>query len=114
MLTADDIPVIDAPTGTEHCDVTVQARRTVGSQVYSAWQARSIRLFIPDGIKLAEAEFWIGYGADARLSALRADLFVELGGSAGLSVPQAELHIEHGPDARLGLIRVDLYIEVIP
>src|SRR6056297_1158189 len=57
-LTKEDVPILAAPTGTKHFEVRVQARRTTGTISYEAWQARSIRLFMPDGIKVAEVSTW--------------------------------------------------------
>ncbi len=96
-LTKDDLPILSAPTGTKHLDLRVQARRVAGSVTYDARAARSIRLFMPDGIKVAEASLWAELGSEARLTVARADLFHEVGG-----------------DARLTAAATDLYIEVIP
>ena len=40
----------------------MQARRVAGSATYEARAARAIRLFMPDGIKVAEAGLWTSSG----------------------------------------------------
>jgi hypothetical protein len=125
------VPILEAPTGTKHLEVRVQARRAAGSAVYAAWQARSIRLFMPDGIKFAEASGWHELGGAARLTVALGEVLVELGGrerlsvasvevwaghggGAGLSVPVAEAFLEEGGGVRLTAAVASLYIEVIP
>ena len=125
------MPLLDAPSGTKHLDVRVQARRLVGAQTYEAWTARSIRLFMPDGIKIAEASAWTEFGGGTvltiamaqvfedrggagALTAIEASLFLDLGGAAGLTVPAAEAFQEHGGGTSLTAASAALYIEVIP
>jgi hypothetical protein len=93
-LTKDDVPNLLAPSGTRHFDVRVQARRVAGSVTYDARTARSIRLFMPDGIKVAEAELWLGFGADTRLTVTTAHVFTERGGDSRLGVTCSEVYIE--------------------
>jgi uncharacterized protein YegL len=113
-LTKDDVPILAAPTGTRHFEVRVQARRVAGSVTYQARVARSIRLFMPDGIKVAEVELWLGFGADTRLTVERAEAWVEVGAEASLGVTTAHVFTERGGDSRLGVTRSEVYIEVLP
>jgi uncharacterized protein YegL len=113
-LTKEDVPILEAPAGTKHFEVRVQARRTTGTIAYEAWQARSIRLFMPDGIKVAEVSVWTGFGADARLSVAGAGLWLGVGGEARLTVPASDIFSEWGGQPRLTVATAALYIEVIP
>ena len=130
-LTKDDVPLLDAPTGTKHLDVRVQARRPVGAQTYEAWSARSIRLFMPDGIKIAETSAWTEFGGGTlltvaltqifedrggagALTAAEASFFLDLGGATGLTIPAAETFHEHGGGIHLAAASAAFYIEVIP
>jgi len=108
------VPILSAPTGTKHFDVRVQARRAAGSATYDARAARSIRLFMPDGIKVAEAELWLGFGAEIRLTVDRVQAWIGVGAEARLTVTTSDAFIERGGDFRLGVTRSDLYIEVLP
>lgn len=109
-LTKDDIPILTAPTGTKHFEVQVQARRTTGSMTYEAWQARSIRLFMPDGIKLAEASLWIGLGAGARMTITEAELFLDRGGAAYPTLVETSLWTGFGSDTRATVADTALWI----
>jgi len=130
-LTKEDVPLLAAPSGTKHLDLRVQARRTTGTITYEARAARSIRLFMPDGIKVAEAALWIEYGAEARLTVPETVVFLGLGGAVQLTTAEAALWVGLGADARLSAVEAalfqerggaagltaattDLYIEVIP
>ena len=130
-LTKDDVPILSAPTGTKYFEVRVQARRVAGSATYEARAARSIRLFMPDGIKVAEASLWTEFGAETRLTVPETVVFLGLGGAVQLTAADAALWIGFGADDRLSVARADffhekggdarltaaassLYIEVIP
>ncbi|MCR9151203.1 MAG: phage tail protein [Rhodobacteraceae bacterium] len=130
-LTKEDVPILSAPSGTKHFEARVVARRIAGSATYTSWQARGVRLFMPDGIKVAEAGFWAEFGAgdrltlaeatlfveqgpDDRLGIIRADVFHELGRDARLVSARVDVFHELGRDARLVSARVDIFIEVIP
>jgi predicted sugar kinase len=113
-LTKDDVPILLAPPGTRHFDVRVQARRVAGSATYDARTARAIRLFMPDGIKVAEVELWLGFGSDTRLTVDRAEAWVEIGTAERLTVTTADVFTERGGDSRLGVTHSKVYIEVLP
>ena len=89
----------------------MQARRVAGSATYEAWQARPLRLFMPDGIKVAEASLWTEFGAEARLTAPETVVFLSLGGAVQLTAADAALWIGLGADARLSVARADLFHE---
>jgi hypothetical protein len=93
-LTKEDLPVFAAPAGTRHFEVRVQARRTAGTVNYEALQARSIRLFMPDGIKVAEVSAWTEIGSGARLTVGDTAIFLDLGGAEHLTIAKATLYIE--------------------
>jgi hypothetical protein len=113
-LTKEDVPVLAAPTGTKHFEVRVQARRTAGSVIYEAWQARSIRLFMPDGIKVAEVSVWTGLGGGAHLTVAGAGVWIGFGGESRLTVPTTVIFTECGGQPRLTAARAELCIEVLP
>ena len=113
-LTKDDVPLLAAPTGTKHFEVRVQARRTAGTISYEAWQARSIRLFMPDGIKISEVTAWTEIGPDARLTVVEADLWIGVGADARLTIPCIDVFNAWGGQSRLTAAKVELYIEVLP
>jgi len=113
-LTKDEVPILSAPTGTKHFEVRVQARRVAGSATYEARAARSIRLFMPDGIKVAEAGLWAEFGAEARLTVSETAVFLGLGADARLTAARVDLFTEQGGGTRLTAATTDLYIEVIP
>lgn len=113
-LTKDNVPLLAAPTGTKHFEVRVQARRTVGTISYEAWQARSIRLFMPDGIKVSEVTAWTEIGPDARLTVVEADLWIGVGADARLTIPGIDVFNAWGGQSRLTAAKVELYIEVLP
>lgn len=110
-LTKEDVPILAAPTGTKHFEVRVQARRTAGTITYEAWQARSIRLFMPDGIKVAEASVWTEVGADARLTVAETVIFLDRGGAVQLTIAEAAIWIGFGSDARLTIPDIDIFNE---
>ncbi|KIQ69489.1 hypothetical protein Wenmar_01851 [Wenxinia marina DSM 24838] len=89
----------------------MQARRVAGSATYEARAARSIRLFMPDGIKVAEASLWNEFGAETRLTVPETVVFLELGGAVQLTAADAALWIGFGADARLSVARADLFHE---
>jgi len=113
-LTKDDVPLLAAPTGTKHFEVRVQARRTAGTISYQAWQARSIRLFMPDGIKVSEVTAWTEIGPDARLTVVEADLWIGVGADARLTIAGIDVFNAWGGQSRLTVAEVALYIEVLP
>jgi hypothetical protein len=113
-LTKGDLPVLTAPAGTKHFEVRVQARRTTGTVIYEAWQARSIRLFMPDGIKVAEGSVWTGLGGGPHLTVAGAGVWISFGAEVRLTVPAAGIFTEWGGQPRLTAARAELYIEVLP
>ena len=113
-LTKEDVPILAAPTGTKHFEVRVQARRTAGTISYEAWQARSIRLFMPDGIKVSEVTAWTEIGPDARLTVVEADLWIGVGADARLTIAGIDVFNAWGGQSRLTAAEVALYIEVLP
>jgi hypothetical protein len=92
----------------------LQARRTAGALSYEARAARSIRLFMPDGVKVAEVTVWTGFGADARLSVAETAIWIGFGSDARLTVPGVDIFTEWGGAPRLTSASATLYIEVIP
>jgi hypothetical protein len=110
-LTKEDVPILAAPTGTKHFEVRVQARRTTGTISYEAWQARSIRLFMPDGIKVAEVSAWTEIGADTRLTVAETAIFLDCGGAVQLTIAEASIWIGFGSDARLTMPDIDIFNE---
>ncbi|EEW24057.1 phage tail protein [Rhodobacter ferrooxidans] len=120
-LGKDAIPLATAPPGTRHFELRLQAERSTGSVTYQPWTARAIRLFVPDGIKIAEAGLWAEFGAGAAtISAARAELWISRGASAGamsaaaISCGRADLFIERGGASRPTSSQVSIYIEVLP
>jgi len=113
-LTKEDVPILAAPSGTKHFEVRVQARRVAGSATYEARAARAIRLFMPDGIKVAEAGLWTEFGAEARLTVPESVIFLGLGADARLTAARVDLFTEQGGETRLTAAMSELYIEVIP
>ena len=110
-LTKEDVPILAAPTGTKHFEVRVQARRMSGTISYEAWQARSIRLFMPDGIKVAEVSAWTEIGADARLTVAETAIFLDRGGASQMTITEAQLWLGFGSDARLTIPSIDIFNE---
>src|SRR6056297_2755649 len=113
-LTKDDVPTLLAPSGTKHFEARVVADRTAGSATYEARAARAIRLFMPDGIKVAEAGLWAEFGAEVRLTVPETVVFLGLGADARLTAARVDLFHEQGGDTRLTAAMSELYIEVIP
>ncbi|TKZ15929.1 VWA domain-containing protein, partial [Shimia litoralis] len=110
----EEIPTDQAPPLTKHIEISLRAHRITGAISYGAWQARPMRFYMPDGLKLSGAEMWLGFGTGADLEARVVEAWADHSDLEPQNILGAESFAEHATTKAVSADRISIYIEVEP